>query len=404
MPSSDTPPRQEMDDPLSDMEDEFEEIFEEDLELVDDGNNGVVEDNDEGMGSDGDSDEFSPQRDDASVVFANHTGAVFCCNLNKEATLAVTGSEDDRAFVWDTSNGNVIAELKNHKDSVIAAEFNHDGTLLATGDMSGVIQVWNVSTSDLIWSEKIEEMIWMKWHWASSVLMCATPSEGTYYWKLPEGQCKVLAHTDPAVTCDCGLLMPDGLRVLLAYSDGTVKVFDLKACTVIATFAAESCANCLDAHSDNNLIAVGYGNGQVMLYKTNPAKLVTVFDEEKSDNLPYAECIRFSPDPNLPYLVTGFLNGCINVWDLSKQALRHRLNATFGVARLLWDKHTLTIYAGLLNGSVIAIEPRDGTKKSELLGHKKNILDMVFSSDQSKILTSSEDKSARVFHIQSPQN
>ncbi|XP_022184827.1 angio-associated migratory cell protein [Nilaparvata lugens] len=401
---TDTPPRQEMDDPLSDMEDEFEELYEEDLEMVDDGNNGAIEDNDEGMGSDGDSSEFIPERDDAAVVFSNHTEPVFCGNFNKAATLAVTGSQDDKAFIWDTSNGNVISELKNHKDSVVAAEFNYDDTLLATADLGGTIQVWNVTSSELIWSEKIEEFRWMKWHSASSVLLCATPHEGTYFWKLPEGICKVLPHHDPAVANDCGLLMPDGLRAAQGYSDGTLKVFDLKACAAIASFTADSAANCLTAHPDNNLVAVGYANGQVMLYKTNPAKLVTEFNEERTDNLPYAESIRFSPDANLPYLVVGFLTGCINVWDLSKQTLRHRLNATYGVVQLCWDKHTLNIFGGLCDGSVIAIDPRDGTKKAQLLGHKNNILDMTLSTDGSKVLTTSEDKTARIFHIQSLQN
>nr|KAF6352855.1 angio associated migratory cell protein [Pipistrellus kuhlii] len=80
--------------------------------------------------------------DDSEVTFALHSASVFCVSLDpKTNTLAVTGGEDDKAFVWRLSDGELLFECAGHKDSVTCAGFSHDSTLVATGDMSGLLKV-----------------------------------------------------------------------------------------------------------------------------------------------------------------------------------------------------------------------------------------------------------------------
>lgn len=72
--------------------------------------------------------------------------------MNKESSYAVTGDEDNIAYVWDAKTGNVVFQTTNHEDSVIFAGFNHDDSCLATCDMSGLIQVWKTSDQKLLWN------------------------------------------------------------------------------------------------------------------------------------------------------------------------------------------------------------------------------------------------------------
>ena len=44
------------------------------------------------------------------MVFSKHTGSVFCVNLDPSANMVVTGGEDDKAFVWKASDGEVMFE------------------------------------------------------------------------------------------------------------------------------------------------------------------------------------------------------------------------------------------------------------------------------------------------------
>lgn len=80
-----------------------------------------------------------------------HSGSVFCGSLTKNGKLAATGGEEDKAYIWDTSSGEIILDCIGHKDSIIFSEFNYDESYLATGDMSGMIQVWRVADKARIW-------------------------------------------------------------------------------------------------------------------------------------------------------------------------------------------------------------------------------------------------------------
>jgi hypothetical protein len=43
-------------------------------------------------------------------------GSVFCCHLEpKTGRLAVTGAEDEMAYVWETLTGDVVLHCKGHK-------------------------------------------------------------------------------------------------------------------------------------------------------------------------------------------------------------------------------------------------------------------------------------------------
>lgn len=110
--------------------------------------------------------------DDAVITFKQHSGksyqmwfivfteshifligSVFCCSIEpKESKLVVSGGEDDKAFVWDITDGQVVFECGNHQDSVTSALFSHDGCYLATADMSGFIQVWKMATKSVVWT------------------------------------------------------------------------------------------------------------------------------------------------------------------------------------------------------------------------------------------------------------
>lgn len=111
---------------------------------------------------------------------------MFCVALDPVSnTLAVTGGEDDRAYVWDVCSGDVLFECtglyllsplmntqseskytnaklisspSGHKDSVTCAAFSCDSRLVASGDMSGLIKVWRVESKEEIWSFEVGDL------------------------------------------------------------------------------------------------------------------------------------------------------------------------------------------------------------------------------------------------------
>lgn len=70
----------------------------------------------------------------------------------------MSGGEDDKAYVWNILDGEVLFECGNHNDSVTCALFSHDGAYVATGDMNGLIQVWKVATQAQVWSFEMGDL------------------------------------------------------------------------------------------------------------------------------------------------------------------------------------------------------------------------------------------------------
>ncbi|XP_021919155.1 angio-associated migratory cell protein-like [Zootermopsis nevadensis] len=282
MQLKDTPPTS----PCSNETMDYNELFEDEVEEVIDGeaasSNNYIEANDAsdediGIGLEGseNSEGNNPVRDDSASVFSHHKGSVFCCHLQPKAgRLAVTGAEDDMAYVWETHSGEVVLQCKGHKDSVTCVRFNYDGSYVATGDMSGVIQVWKIANKLQVWETCIGDLTWLRWHHGANVLLAGTESGEVYVWRIPGGECKVLpGHGDKA---DCGLMLPDGKRMAIGYADGSLKIFDTKTATVLHHVpqgqAHTGTITDMDCHPDNNLLISSSVDGHAVVLKTQTGK------------------------------------------------------------------------------------------------------------------------------------
>lgn len=172
--------------------------------------------------------------DQSIGIFSEHNEAVLCCDVSLDDKLAITGGQDDKAFVWETSTQKTIFQI-NHKDSVVAAKFNVNSTLVATGDLNGNIQVFDL-TGHLCYDFEVDDLNWMLWHpVADNVLLAGTKSGDAWMWKLSKTspQCK----TFQSFGCEnvCAKIFNDGKRIVMGYEDGSIRIWDLKDTQVVAT-------------------------------------------------------------------------------------------------------------------------------------------------------------------------
>jgi len=78
-------------------------------------------------------------------TFIGHKGAVWSSRLSSDASLAITGSADFSARVWDTFSGACTAELE-HAHIVRAVAMPGQGTdRCATGGMERRVRVWDLN-------------------------------------------------------------------------------------------------------------------------------------------------------------------------------------------------------------------------------------------------------------------
>ncbi len=61
--------------------------------------------------------------------------------VSPDGRLAVTGSGDDTAHIWDLKSCSTLHTLRGHSDTVIAVGFSFDGKFVATGGYDGFVMV-----------------------------------------------------------------------------------------------------------------------------------------------------------------------------------------------------------------------------------------------------------------------
>lgn len=380
-----------------------------DLEDVDFEDPGV-DDDDEGWETE-DEMEAEAGQDDSELTFSKHKGLVFCVSLDPVTnSLAVTGGEDDKAFVWRVSDGEVQLQCLGHKDSVTCAGFSHDSSMVATGDMSGLIKVWKVETKEEIWSFEVGDLEWLEWHPCAPVLLAGTNDGSVWMWKIPSGDCKTFQS--PACQATSGKILPDGKRAVVGYEDGTVRVWDLKQGNAIHVVKGpdghRGALTCLACNKDGSLVLTGSVDGSAKLINTSTGKVVGTFSMEgDKDKMSSDEAASNSVESVgfcnvLPLIAVGFLDGSLAIYDLATQGLRHSCQHEAGIAQLQWEESSPVVSTGSLDGVLRLWDARSGNMVSEYRGHAAEILDFTVNREASLAITASGDYHAKVFCLQRP--
>ncbi|PFX28860.1 Angio-associated migratory cell protein [Stylophora pistillata] len=348
------------------------------------------------------------EKDNADLCFQKHTASVFSVAIEPvNSSVGVSGGEDDKAYIWQITDGQTLLECHGHKDSVTCTAFSHDGKFVATGDMSGFIIVWDVVTKKEVWNFEATDLEWLEWHNEANVLLAGTADGNVWMWKIPGSYCKTFQGHGCRSTC--GIFMKDGKRASVGYEDGTLKLWDLRQ--GMHTFhlsdgtAHQGSVTCIDGHRDNVLVATGSEDSTVKIVNTNSGKVLSTLaagfqSENDSDPPPSIEAVGFSPQQ--PMLATASLSGVLGVWDLSSYRLRQECKHPGGIVRLKWDSVTPLIYTGCLDGVVRLWDSRSGNCEREWYGHSGEILDLAVARDGSFLITGSGDSTARLFTVQTP--
>ncbi|XP_052812318.1 angio-associated migratory cell protein-like [Mya arenaria] len=340
-------------------------------------------------------------QDMAGVVFDKHKDAVFSVHIDPNTSqLAVTGGQDDTAFVWKISTGEVLFECTGHKESVTCTSFSHDGTYVATADLSGLVKVWKIETKEDVFTFECSDAEWMKWHPGSHVLFLGTVDGDIWMWKIPSGECKTLQSH--GCTVSCGVILSDGKRMCVGYDDGSLKIWDLKSVSVqhniTGVNAHKSTVLCVDTHPVNNVILSGSTDVTARAYNSSTGKLLGSYDcsspETEEDSV---EAVALSPTHS--YAATGTVAGVLSIWDTNTQICRHKCRHEGGIVSVQWDRLTPQVYTSCLDGAIRLWDARNGEMVSKWTGHTDSILGFDVSRDGKYLVTVSEDKTARVFSL-----
>merc|ERR1719330_1938180 len=342
--------------------------------------------------------------DNSKFTFSKHGKSVFCIAPHPLLEIVASGGEYDLAYIWKRGSGEVEHVLENWGDSVNQLAWSNDGGMLAASDMAGLVKVFRVPGFQQIWSFEVGDILWLKWHPVANVLFCGTDDSNMWMWKIPSGRAKCSRVKEKKT--ECGAILPDGKRVMCGYSDGSLRLFDLKAGNALHTISGglghKDIVNCLDSHDNNNLVLSGSMDGTAGLWNTQSGKNVGTLmcgAKQEENSASSVESAVFSQERNGSMAVTGTLDGILSVWDVATQVSRVSCKVGGGVTKLLLHPAAPLIFTATLDGAVRVVDIRTGSSVAEYGGHKSNILDMGVAADV--LVTSSDDGTCKLFDCSS---
>jgi WD40 repeat protein len=147
--------------------------------------------------------------------------------FSPDGTHVLTGSDDNRARLWDAATGKPAATLAGHTRAVTAVAFSSEGTRVLTGSRDNTARLWDAATGTPVatltgHTAPVEVIVFSPD--GRRILTGSVDSTAARLWDAATG--KVVAtlagHTAPVTAV---AFSPDGTRVLTGSGDKTARLW-----------------------------------------------------------------------------------------------------------------------------------------------------------------------------------
>ncbi|MCF6284900.1 MAG: serine/threonine protein kinase, partial [Candidatus Hydrogenedentes bacterium] len=323
-------------------------------------------------------------QDEATLT--GHTSNVFDLKISPDGKTLLSISGDRSARLWDLESHTTIHTWKFPSARVLYGTFDNTGKRIALCFDNGSVVLLSPETG--------EELMRLKGH-AAAVNNCAFSAlTGALYtcgndrkvirWNLESGEQTGGLPDHPSPIKKITLANVEK-RILTETSDDRLRLFDAQSSSLLA----DAPGHYHEYAQESDIIAAVTENNAV-LYHTN--------DLQELLRLPHEDIVnraRYYPDANI--VLTACNDGNARVFSYPDGALLEVLNLGDPVrdCQLVekGNKLVSTTYAG----AGFVWEFPGGREVSRFAGHRGAVQRMVLASDGSRVITSSTDKTVRIW-------
>jgi len=342
------------------------------------------------------------------AVLQGHTGPVNWAAFSPDGTRIVTASGDETARVWDAASGRSLAVLQGHTDWVHSAAFSPDGTRIVTASKDDTARVWDAASgrSLAVLQGHTDQVFSAAFSPDGAHIVTASKDETARVWDAASGRSLAVlqGHTgwvfSPAFS-------PDGTRIVTASDDDTARVWDAASGRCLVVLQGHTGRVVSAAFSpDGAHIVTASGDKTARVWDTASARSLVVLQGHTGQ----VESAAFSPDGTR--VVTASADKTARVWDAPWFRVRVNRNAPItllGHSLVVLQGHTDGVNSAAFNpdGTRIVTASDDNTARvwdaasghnlAVLQGHTRTVYSAAFSADGARIVTASYDNTARVW-------
>ncbi len=288
-------------------------------------------------------------------VFKGHKNFVLEVAVTPDGRLAVSGSLDKTARVWDLSSGKCISILKHPKE-ILGVAVTPDGRLAVSGCYDNKVRVWDLGPGK-----------------------CTATLKG---------------HTDLVY----GVAMtPDGRLAVSGSLDKTARVWDLGSGKCTATLKGHTDGVVMVAVTPDGRLAVsGSYDTTIRVWDIDSGKCISTLEGHASGVLGVAVI----PDGRLA--VSGSYDKTIRVWDIDSgkciSTLEGHAGGVFGVAMTPDGR---LVVSGSDDNTVRVWDIDSGNCVATLKGHTDRVFGVAVTSDGRLVVSGSDDNTVRMWNLPS---
>jgi WD40 repeat protein/serine/threonine protein kinase len=392
----------------------------------------------------------------------NRTGRAAVAAVSPDERWLLTGGADKQAQLWDLSTGELVQTYQGHTTEVTAAGFSPGGTQIVTGDTKGHVIVWNRQTGERIrdlrgHSRRIYAVAFTP---QSDRILTASGDKTVAQWGAATGKeipGATLKHPDGVLAL---ALSNDGRRAVTSCGDGRVRQWDLAAATAeqtigpfagpIYSLALSAEGNrLLTAHAEERVVRLwDLTNGRDLQLPRDDGTLGPVVDLSRRGGLLWSvafaqgddiltvggsearlwdvrngkEKMSFSPhgavasahfSPDNKWVITGSWDNSAKIWDVESRRAVFKLEGGhdgFVNSATFTPDGRFAVTAGddgrVVFWDVRASGENGGTPPiaKTIPAHYDRTLCVTFSRDGQWLVSTSSDKTARLWNAETGQH
>ncbi|MBP87593.1 MAG: hypothetical protein CMJ64_12855 [Planctomycetaceae bacterium] len=299
---------------------------------------------------------FAQPPSDPTRTFSGHLGAVTMADFTPDGLAVGTSSADHLLKLWKAANGEELATLTGHTAPVSSMAISPDGRVLASGGQDNTIKLWDVPQTKAL---------------------------------------RVFAgHQAPATSF---AFNREATLFLSVSRDKTVRLWDTQKegePVILEGHTAEVTAAAYRV--DQNQIATADAAGFIRLWRT--------IDNQPEGTLGAhrGEVTALFYHANNQQMISTGADGLAKTWQLPivpSQEIASE-EQPVDIATVSTDGQLIAT-AGKLNDrpTIVIRKMEDGSVAATLLGHEAPIMSLAFNSNHTRLISSSEDKTVRVWDI-----
>lgn len=339
-----------------------------------------------------------------AMQLVGHTMPVQAAAVTADGKLIATASADNSIRLWKPEGGAATATLTGHEKPVHSVTFRGDMLEAASGDAVGMVRLWDVAKAAAgpIIGAHDGPVRTLAYHPEQTRFLTGSDDGTLKLWRLPiVPPISIAGHTDAVQAV---AVSRDGKLIVTGGADGQVRVTRQDAEPVVLPDQPGAVRSIAFGREDS-LITAGSTTGYVTAWTSADGTTAFQFQGHATEVTgiavqPQVKAAK-PEDAVAPLLATTSTDGSLRIWTLPvKPAPIESFSQQITNVVTSRDGKLLAS-SGLLSGrpAVVVRDLETGSIVNTLFGHAGPVRSMQFSGDGSKLITGSNDGTARVWDL-----